>query len=94
MWHSAPSARADRWHPSQMTYESNLSAAGLTTLPKPLRERLNVPLGGRLTWQLLPDGSLQVILKHAYVAPSRNPAQARQPADLGLHPPALRTLGD
>jgi len=45
--------------------ESNLSAAGTTTVPKQLRDQLNAPLGGRLTWKLLPDGTLQAKLKYA-----------------------------
>ncbi len=48
--------------------ESNLSSDGATRVPKALREALGAPHGGRLIWQLLPDGTLSVTVKHRYVA--------------------------
>jgi hypothetical protein len=51
------------------TFESNMSAAGIATVPRALRLALGAELGGRLVWSLSPDGTLRVALKHAYFRP-------------------------
>ena len=76
---TAPSAQgtsSHHRHSWRMRYESTLSAAGLTTIPKRLRDQLHVPLGGRLVWEQLPDGSLKVTLKHAHVPPVHCPVDS------------------
>lgn len=57
--------------------ESNLSSDGATRVPKELRDALDAANGGRLAWQLLPDGTLRATLKHRYVA--RRAAHQRLP---------------
>jgi len=49
------------------TLETHLAPSGTTTVPKAIRTALGTQNGGRLVWQLLPDGTLRVVLKHAYV---------------------------
>ncbi len=48
------------------TLETHLTPSGTTTVPKALRCALGAEQGGRLVWELLPDGTLRVTLKHAY----------------------------
>jgi hypothetical protein len=48
------------------TFESNLAPTGATTVPKQLRVALGATEGGRLVWQLLPDGTLHVKLKYSF----------------------------
>ena len=43
--------------------ESTITAKGQTTVPRQVREQLGVGPGTRLTWHVMPDGSLIVRAK-------------------------------
>lgn len=49
--------------------ETNLTARGITTVPKALRQALGAENGARLRWELQPDGSIRVTVKHLYSLP-------------------------
>jgi bifunctional DNA-binding transcriptional regulator/antitoxin component of YhaV-PrlF toxin-antitoxin module len=43
-----------------------MARSGSTTVPKEIRDVLGAPNGARLAWQVMPDGSVRVSVKHAY----------------------------
>ena len=44
--------------------ESTVTAKGQTTVPQPIREAVHAQPGTRLTWNLLPDGTIVVRVKN------------------------------
>lgn len=51
-----------------MSDESTLTAKGQTTIPKAIRERLAMKPGDRMTFTVMPDGTVQMRLKNKSVA--------------------------
>jgi AbrB family looped-hinge helix DNA binding protein len=51
-----------------MSDESTLTAKGQTTIPKAIRERLAMKPGDRMTFTVMPDGTVQLRLKNKRVA--------------------------
>jgi len=49
--------------------ETNLTARGITSVPKAMRQALGATHGARLRWELQPDGSIRVTVKHLYSQP-------------------------
>src|ERR1700761_7027168 len=47
-------------------HSTHLSSSGTTTVPKELRDRLQLTGGARLRWTLLDDGTLRVVIAHRY----------------------------
>jgi AbrB family looped-hinge helix DNA binding protein len=50
-----------------MSSDSALTSKGQTTIPKEIRERLNLKPGDRLTFTLMPDGTVQMRAKNKSV---------------------------
>jgi AbrB family looped-hinge helix DNA binding protein len=50
-----------------MTIEATLTSKGQTTIPKEIRDRLNMKEGDRMTFTLLPDGTVLMRLKNKSV---------------------------
>jgi antitoxin PrlF len=51
----------------ESTMESTLTSKGQTTIPKNLRDRLTMKPGDRMTFTLLPDGSVLMRVKNKSV---------------------------
>jgi len=47
-----------------MTTESTLTSKGQTTVPKEIREALRLKSGDRITFTLMPDGTVQMRAKN------------------------------
>ncbi len=47
-----------------MTIDATLTSKGQTTIPKEIRDSLNMKEGDRLTFTLLPDGTVLMRLKN------------------------------
>ena len=45
--------------------ESTITAKGQTTVPQPIRDALHTHAGAKITWNLLPDGTVLVRAKTA-----------------------------
>ena len=50
-----------------MNSDSALTSKGQTTIPKEIRDRLNLRPGDRLTFTLMPDGTVQMRAKNKSV---------------------------
>jgi antitoxin PrlF len=50
-----------------MTIEATLTTKGQTTIPKEIRDSLNMKEGDRMTFTLLPDGTVLMRLKNKSV---------------------------
>jgi antitoxin PrlF len=50
-----------------MTIEATLTSKGQTTIPKEIRDSLNMKAGDRMTFTLLPDGTVLMRLKNKSV---------------------------
>jgi AbrB family looped-hinge helix DNA binding protein len=50
-----------------MSADSALTSKGQTTIPKEIRDRLNLKPGDRLTFTLMPDGTVQMRAKNKSV---------------------------
>jgi antitoxin PrlF len=66
-----------------MTTESTLTSKGQTTIPKDIREALKLKSGDRITFTLMPDGTVQMRAKNRSAASLggllRKPGQKRVP---------------
>jgi len=51
-----------------MAIESTLTAKGQTTIPKDIREHLKLKSGDRITFTLMPDGTVQMRVKNKTAA--------------------------
>lgn len=49
--------------------ETNLTARGITSVPKAVRQALGATHGACLRWEVQPDGSIRVTVKHVYAPP-------------------------
>jgi len=49
---------------TQMSEESTLTSKGQTTIPKGIRERLAMKSGDRMTFTLMPDGTVLMRVKN------------------------------
>ena len=47
-----------------MTIDATLTSKGQTTIPKEIRDSLNMKAGDRMTFTLLPDGTVLMRLKN------------------------------
>jgi antitoxin PrlF len=50
-----------------MTTESTLTSKGQTTIPQEIRERLSIKPGDRMTFTLMPDGTVLLRVKNKSV---------------------------
>lgn len=50
-----------------MNAESTLTSKGQTTIPKDIRERLHMKAGDRMTFTLMPDGTVLLRIKNKSV---------------------------
>lgn len=50
--------------------ETHVAASGTTTVPKVLRDAMQMPNGARLRWELQPDGTLLVTVVSRYLLPA------------------------
>jgi antitoxin PrlF len=50
-----------------MSAESTLTSKGQTTIPKDIRERLHMKAGDRMTFTLMPDGTVLLRIKNKSV---------------------------
>ncbi|MGH8259027.1 MAG: AbrB/MazE/SpoVT family DNA-binding domain-containing protein [Steroidobacteraceae bacterium] len=50
-----------------MTAESTLTSKGQTTIPKDIRESLGIKTGDRMTFTLMPDGTVLLRIKNKSV---------------------------
>jgi AbrB family looped-hinge helix DNA binding protein len=50
-----------------VTAESALTSKGQTTIPKEVRERLSLKPGDRITFTVMPDGTVQMRVKNKSV---------------------------
>jgi antitoxin PrlF len=68
-----------------MTTESTLTSKGQTTIPKDIREALRLKSGDRITFTLMPDGTVQMRAKNKSAASFggllRKPGQKRIPTE-------------
>jgi AbrB family looped-hinge helix DNA binding protein len=68
-----------------MTTESTLTSKGQTTIPKDIRDTLRLKTGDRITFTLLPDGTVQMRAKNKSAASMggllRKPGQKRIPIE-------------
>jgi len=68
-----------------MTTESTLTSKGQTTIPKDVREALRLKSGDRITFTLMPDGTVQMRAKNRSAASLagvlRKPRQKRIPTE-------------
>jgi antitoxin PrlF len=68
-----------------MTTESTLTSKGQTTIPKDIRETLRLKSGDRITFTLMPDGTVQMRAKNRSATSLggllRKPGQKRVPTE-------------
>jgi antitoxin PrlF len=68
-----------------MTTESTLTSKGQTTIPKDIRETLKLKSGDRITFTLMPDGTVQMRAKNKNAAALggslRKPGKKRVPTE-------------
>lgn len=50
-----------------MTAESTLTSKGQTTIPRDIRDRLHIKAGDRMTFTLMPDGTVLLRVKNKNV---------------------------
>ena len=50
-----------------MNVESTLTSKGQTTIPRDIRERLHLRAGDRITFTVMPDGTVQLRVKNKSV---------------------------
>ncbi len=50
-----------------MTVESTLTSKGQTTIPRDIRDRLHMKAGDRMTFTLMPDGTVLLRVKNKNV---------------------------
>lgn len=69
-----------------MTAESTLTSKGQTTIPRDIRDRLHMKPGDRMTFTLLPDGTVLLRVKNRSVmslgGSLRRKGQKALPAEL------------
>jgi antitoxin PrlF len=51
-----------------MSTEATLTSKGQTTIPKPIRDRLGMKTGDRMTFTLMPDGVVVMRVKNKQVS--------------------------
>jgi AbrB family looped-hinge helix DNA binding protein len=68
-----------------MSAESTLTSKGQTTIPKDIRDSLGLKSGDRITFTLMPDGTVQMRVKNksarALAGSLRRAGQKRVPTD-------------
>ena len=64
-----------------MSAEATLTSKGQTTIPKTIRDSLNIKPGDRMTFTLLPDGTVLIRIKNksALAVAGRLRRQGRKP---------------
>jgi antitoxin PrlF len=69
-----------------MTAESTLTSKGQTTIPRDIRERLHMKAGDRMTFTMMPDGTVLLRVKNRSVmslgGSLRRKGQKRLPLEL------------
>jgi antitoxin PrlF len=51
-----------------MNTEATLTSKGQTTIPKPIRDRLGMKTGDRMTFTLMPDGVVVMRVKNKHLS--------------------------
>jgi AbrB family looped-hinge helix DNA binding protein len=51
-----------------MSIEATMTSKGQTTIPKQIRDSLNLKTGDRMTFTLMPDGVVQLRVKNRHLA--------------------------